>query len=93
MRITDTRKLVCRLVATLFLAATAIGQTSSESWKCQAIGGFISTNVGGFGPNTTLGSVVGDLAGGIGGRNSQRNDRREWSRGRYCSLPLGNHDR
>jgi hypothetical protein len=66
MRITDMRKLVYSLVATLFLAATAIGQNSSESGKCQPIGGFISTNVGGFGPNTTLGSVLGDLAGGIG---------------------------
>lgn len=66
MRITGMSKLLCSLVATLVLAATAIGQNSSESWKCQPIGGFISTNVGGFGPNTTMGSVVGDLAGGVG---------------------------
>jgi hypothetical protein len=64
MRITG--KLVCSFIATLVLAATAIGQNSATSSKCQPIGGFISTNVGGFGPNTTMGTAVGDLAGAVG---------------------------
>lgn len=57
---------VCSFVATLVLSATAIGQSSTASCKCQPIGGFISTNVGGFGPNTTMGTAVGDLAGAVG---------------------------
>jgi hypothetical protein len=64
MRITG--KLVCSFIATLLLAATAIGQNSATGSKCQPIGGFISTNVGGFGPNTTMGTAVGDLAGAVG---------------------------
>ena len=64
MRITG--KLVCSFIATLVLAATAIGQNSATSSKCQPIGGFISTNVGGWGPNTTMGTAVGDLAGAVG---------------------------
>jgi hypothetical protein len=66
MRITGISKVVCSFVATLVLAVTAIGQDSATSSRCQPIGGFISTNVGGFGPNTTMGTVVGDLAGAIG---------------------------
>jgi hypothetical protein len=66
MRITCISKVVCSFVATLVLAATAIGQNSATSSTCQPIGGFISTNVGGFGPNTTMGTVVGDLAGAVG---------------------------
>ncbi len=66
MRITSISKVVCTFVATLVLAATAIGQNSATSSTCQPIGGFISTNVGGFGPNTTMGTVVGDLAGAVG---------------------------
>jgi hypothetical protein len=66
MRITGTGKVVCSFLATLVLAATAIGQSSTTNWKCQPIGGFISTNVGGFGPNTTMGTAVGDLAGAVG---------------------------
>ena len=66
MQITSINKVVCSFVATLVLAATAIGQSSTTSSTCQPIGGFISTNVGGFGPNTTMGTVVGDLAGAVG---------------------------
>ena len=66
MGITCISKIVCTFVATLVLAATAIGQNSATSSTCQPIGGFISTNVGGFGPNTTMGTVVGDLAGAVG---------------------------
>jgi hypothetical protein len=68
MRITGT--LVCSFIATLVLATTAIGQNSATSSRCQPIGGFISTNVGGFGPNTTMGTAVGDLAGRSGWRFS-----------------------
>src|SRR5271155_3879629 len=67
MRITGVNKSVCSFLATLVLAATAIGQNTATNSKCQPIGGFISTNVGGFGPNTTMGTVVGDLAGAVGG--------------------------
>src|SRR5271163_214162 len=66
MRIAGISKVICSFLATLILAATAIGQSSTTSPKCEPIGGFISTNVGGFGPNTTMGTVVGDLAGAVG---------------------------
>ena len=66
MRITGLGKVFCSLVTTLVVAATAIGQSSETNSKCQPIGGFISTNVGGFGPGTTMGTVVGDLAGAVG---------------------------
>jgi hypothetical protein len=66
MRITCISKVVCSFLATLALAATAVGQSSATGSTCQPIGGFISTNVGGFGPNTTMGAVVGDLAGAVG---------------------------
>ncbi len=66
MRITGISKAVCSFVATLVLTATAIGQNAATSSTCQAIGGFISTNVGGWGANTTMGTAVGDLAGAVG---------------------------
>ena len=66
MRIASISKVICSFLATLILAATAIGQSTATNSKCQPIGGFISTNVGGFGPNTTMGTVVGDLAGAVG---------------------------
>jgi hypothetical protein len=66
MRITGISKVVCSFVATLVLAVTAIGQDSATGSSCQPIGGFISTNVGGFGTNTTMGTAVGDLAGAVG---------------------------
>jgi hypothetical protein len=66
MQISSINKVVCSFVATLVLAATAIGQSPTTSSTCHPIGGFISTNVGGFGPNTTMGTAVGDLAGAVG---------------------------
>lgn len=66
MRITGISKVVCSFAATLVLAATAIGQNAATTSTCQPIGGFISTNVGGWGANTTMGTAVGDLAGAVG---------------------------
>jgi hypothetical protein len=66
MRITGINRVVCSFVATLVMAASAIGQNATATSTCQPIGGFISTYVGGFGANTTMGTVVGDLAGAVG---------------------------
>jgi hypothetical protein len=66
MRITGFNKLVCGFTVVLFLAATAAAQGSGSDSKCQPIGGFLATNVGGWGPNTTMGVVAGDLAGAVG---------------------------
>jgi len=61
------RKLMYGVITLALLVAPAVAQTSSESEvSCQAVGGMILTNVGGFGPNTTMGVVKGDLAGAIG---------------------------
>jgi hypothetical protein len=66
MRINSISKVVCSFGAILVLAATAAGQSPGTDSDCQPLGGFISTNVGGFGPNTTMGVVAGDLAGAVG---------------------------
>ena len=66
MRITSISKVVCGFGAILVLAATAASQSSETDPKCHPIGGMVSTNVGGFGPNTTMGVVTGDLAGAVG---------------------------
>lgn len=66
MRISDISKVVCCSIAMLVLAATASGQSIETRSNCQPIGGFVSTNAGGFGPNTTMGVVAGDLAGAVG---------------------------
>jgi hypothetical protein len=66
MRITSISKVVCSFGAILILAATAAGQSPGTDSNCKPISGFVSTNVGGFGPNTTMGVAVGDLAGAVG---------------------------
>jgi hypothetical protein len=66
MRITNISKVVCSFGAILVLAATAAAQNPETDSNCKPIGGMASTNLGGFGPNTTMGVVVGDLAGAIG---------------------------
>lgn len=66
MRINSISKVVCGFSAILVLAATAVGQSPGTDSHCQPIGGFVSTNVGGWGPNTTMGVVAGDLAGAVG---------------------------
>jgi hypothetical protein len=66
MRIDSISRVVCSFTAILALAATAVGQDAGTDSKCHPIGGMVSTNVGGFGPNTTMGIVAGDLAGAVG---------------------------
>ena len=66
MRINKITKVVCSLGAIVVLAATAVAQNTDTDSSCKPIGGMVSTNVGGFGPNTTMGVVVGDLAGAVG---------------------------
>ena len=66
MRFINIAKLACTLGAALILAAAAAAQGLASEANCQPIGGYISTNVNGFGPNTTMGTVAGDLAGAVG---------------------------
>src|ERR1700693_3660771 len=66
MRIPNISKVVCSFGAILILAATAAAQNPETDSNCKPIGGMVSTNVGGFGPNTTMGAAVGDLAGAVG---------------------------
>ncbi len=66
MRMNVIGKVVCGFTAILVLAAAAAAQGSGSDSKCQPIGGFIATNVGGWGPNTTMGVVDGDFAGAVG---------------------------
>jgi hypothetical protein len=66
MRITDIGKVACSFVVTMVLVASAAGQSPATRSNCQPIGGSVSTNVGGFGPNTTMGVATGDLAGAVG---------------------------
>lgn len=66
MRFVNIAKLACTLGAALILAAAAAAQGPASEAICQPIGGYISTNVNGFGPNTTMGTVAGDLAGAVG---------------------------
>lgn len=66
MRFTRIGKLAASLGTILILTAMAVGQSTASRESCQPIGGFISTNVNGFGPNTTMGVVAGDLAGAVG---------------------------
>jgi hypothetical protein len=46
--------------------AAAHPQAERSAPHCTPIGGMIMTNVGGFGPNTTMGTVTGDLRGAVG---------------------------
>jgi hypothetical protein len=66
VRITNISKVVCSFGAILVLAAATAAQSPETDSNCKPIGGMVSTNVGGFGPNTTMGVVVGDLAGAVG---------------------------
>jgi stage V sporulation protein SpoVS len=47
-------------------ANPAISASDNVDHNCVPVGGMIMTNLGGFGPNTTLGTVTGDLRGAVG---------------------------
>ncbi len=49
-------------VAALLFASSAMAAPK----RCQSIGGTLLTNIGGFGPNTTLGVMTGDIRGAVG---------------------------
>jgi len=66
MRLLSTNKSVSVLAAMVILIATASAQGPASEANCQPIGGYVSTNVNGFGPNTTMGTVAGDLTGAVG---------------------------
>jgi len=62
---------MCYLKATQVVMVACLGMLLSVStaWAgshCAPVGGSFMTDVGGFGDNTTLGTVAGDLKGAIG---------------------------
>src|SRR5690242_20253134 len=58
----STRVLVGAWLFVLLLAPSALAAPR----HCASVGGAFMTNVGGFGPNTTLGVITGDIKGAVG---------------------------
>jgi hypothetical protein len=62
----SARGLTLRLAITCLAVLLLVTNALAAPKHCAPIGGTFSTNLGGFGPNTTLGVITGDLKGAVG---------------------------